>query len=106
VHVVGLGRAGAWVLAAKGIAGELFARTAADGSGLAAGMAGVPSGEAVGGMRMITALAAPGELLVFGKPAGFATDVIERVYRLAGGPRPTLTDERLPAGKVADWLAR
>jgi dienelactone hydrolase len=106
VHVVGLGRAGAWVLAAKGIAGELFARTAADGSGLAAGLAGVPSGEAVGGMRMITALAAPGELLVFGKPAGFATDVLERVYRLAGGPRPTLTDERLPASKVADWLAR
>jgi dienelactone hydrolase len=112
VHLVGWGKAGPWVLLARGLCGDAVARTAADADGFrveavrsADDPMMLPGALKYGGLPALAALAAPGELYAHGvtDPGDWLTAVYaaagakEKLHRLA---------EKQPEGKVVAWLLR
>jgi len=109
VHLVGLGEAGVWATLARGLAGDAVGRAALDNFGyhFSSGKLHLPNSVALGGMRHLTPLAAPGELLVFNTKGTFTPDVLESVYKLSGGEgKWKVVDKDLTAAEVIDWLTR
>jgi dienelactone hydrolase len=112
LHLVGTGDAGIWVLAARALAGETISRCVADLRGF--GFSRVkeandprllPGGLKYGGIGGIAALAAPGELAIFGirdvPPEELSA--LTQVYKVANG-RLKLEPGELTAPAVVELV--
>lgn len=94
LHLVGTGDAGVWALAARALAGNTVARCVVDLRGFGFGLVKevndprmLPGGLKYGGIGGIAALAAPGELTIFGVrdvPPDELT-ALTQVYKVAQG---------------------
>jgi dienelactone hydrolase len=114
VHLVGWGKAGPWVLLARGLCGDAVARAAADGDDFrfdrvcsADDPMMLPGAVKYGGLGAFAALAAPGELYVHNH-RGTGTGQWFKAAYTAGGAADQLTraPEKQPAEKVLEWLLR
>jgi hypothetical protein len=112
VHLVGWGKAGPWVLLARGLCGDAVARTAADADGFRFEAVRSPDDAMMlpgalkyGGLPALAALAAPGELYAHGlaDPGGW----LPAVYDAAGAKEKLQrASEKQPEEKVVAWLLR
>jgi dienelactone hydrolase len=109
VHLVGLGEAGIWCTMARGLAGDAIGRTAVDNMNFhfSSGKIMLPNAMMLGGMRHMTPLAAPGELLVYNTQGTFTPDVLEAVYKLSGGEgKWRVEKDVVPTAKIIEWITR
>jgi hypothetical protein len=114
VHLVGFGKAGPWVALARGLCGDAVSRTAVDFDKFrfekvrtTADAMMLPGGLKYGGLGALTALAAPGELLVHDQQGTASGPWLNAVYKAAGQPERLHRDaDKMPAEKVVGWLLR
>jgi dienelactone hydrolase len=114
VHLMGNGKAGPWVLLARGLCGNAVARTAADVDRFRFDSVRRTSDEMMlpgvlkyGGLPALAGLSAPGELFVHNLQGSGMGQWLRAVYQAAGA------DEKLKrsgtpvaADKVVEWLLR
>jgi dienelactone hydrolase len=114
VHLIGEGKAGPWVLLARGLCGNLVDRTAADWDGFrfekvrkTTDEMMLPGALKYGGLSALAALAAPGELYVHNYSGTGAGQWLKPVYEAVGATEKLKrTSEKVSADKVAEWLLR
>ncbi|HEX5273188.1 MAG TPA: hypothetical protein VFW33_21980, partial [Gemmataceae bacterium] len=114
VHLVGFGKAGPWVLLARGLCGDAVARTAADVDGFRFESVAtdynemmLPGAAKYGGLPALTALAAPSELYIHNNRGTGMGQWLKAAYT-AGGATDHLhtSGDRIEPEKVAEWLVR
>jgi dienelactone hydrolase len=114
VHLVGFGKAGPWVLLARGLCGEAVVRTAADVDGFRFESVAtdynemmLPGAVKYGGLPALAALAAPGELSIHNNRGTGMGQWLKAAYGAAGAADHLHTSgDKLEAEKVAEWLVR
>jgi dienelactone hydrolase len=114
VHLVGFGKAGPWVLLARGLCGDAVARTAVDANQFDFDQVRTTNDEMMlpgalkyGGMASFAAFCAPGELYLHNFRASSRNDRIKDAYRAAGAAdKLKLQTEKADDDKVIDWLLR
>jgi dienelactone hydrolase len=114
VHLLGRGKAGPWVMLARGLCGDAVARTAADADrfrfekvrALGDEMM-LPGALKYGGLPPLAALAAPAELLVHNHSGTGSGEWLKAVYKAAGAEGKLVRQgEKMEDDKVAAWLLR
>jgi hypothetical protein len=114
VRLVGLEKAGPWVLLARGLCGTGVARTAADLDGFRFEKVRTTDDEMMlpgalkyGGLPALAALAAPGELYVHNHQGTGSGKWLTAVYQAAGAAdKLHRSSEKVAAEKVVEWLVR
>jgi dienelactone hydrolase len=114
VHLVGFGKAGPWVLLARGLCRDMVGRTAADVDGFRFEKVAsdynemmLPGAVKYGGLPALTALAAPGELFVHNNRATGIGQWLKAAYGSAGAKDNLHTSgDKVEPEKVAEWLVR
>ncbi len=114
IHLVGFGKAGPWVLLARGLCGDAVARTAVDANQFDFDQVKTTSDEMMlpgalkyGGLASFAALCAPGELYLHNVRASPRNDWIKDAYQAAGAAdKLKIVSEKIPDEKVIDWLLR
>jgi hypothetical protein len=114
VNLLGRGKAGPWVMLARGLCGDAVARTAADvdrfrfdGVRKATDEMMLPGALKYGGMPALAALAAPGELLVHNHSGTGSGKWLKAVYEAAGASKKLeRSGTRMDDDKVVKWLLR
>jgi dienelactone hydrolase len=114
VHLVGLEKAGPWVLLARGLCGTGVARTAADFDGFrfekvrtTGDEMMLPGALKYGGLPALAALAAPGDLYVHNHQGTGSGKWLTAVYQAAGvADKLKRSSSKEPAEKVVEWLVR
>jgi dienelactone hydrolase len=112
VHLVGFGKAGPWVLLARGLCGDSVARTAADVDGFRFEKVAsdynemmLPGAVKYGGLPALTALAAPGELSIHNNRGTGMGQWLKAAYGAAGATdRLHTSGDKLEPEKIAEWL--
>jgi hypothetical protein len=115
VHLLGLGKAGPWVLLARALCGDAVSRTAADVNRFRFDKVSrtddemmLPGALKYGGLGMLASLAAPGELFVHNhRGCGMGDRGLKPAYKAAGAAEKLKTSgDRIADDKVIDWLLR
>src|SRR5262249_55374086 len=114
VHLVGLEKAGPWVLLARGLCGSAVERTAADLDGFRFEKVRGTDDEMVlpgalkyGGLPALAALAAPGELYVHNHQGTGSGKWLTAVYQAAGAAdKLQRSPGKVTPEKVVEWLVR
>ncbi|HZT81468.1 MAG TPA: alpha/beta hydrolase family protein [Gemmataceae bacterium] len=114
VHLVGFGKAGPWVIVARGLCGDAVARTAADCNGFrfervkeVADEMMLPGALKYGGLAGLAGVAAPGELFVHNHHGTGMGHRLEIYWQAAGkADRLRREADKVPAEEVAAWLVR
>jgi hypothetical protein len=114
VHLLGLDKAGPWVLLARGLCGDAVARTAADFNDFrfeqvrtTSDEMMLPGGLKYGGLPALAALAAPGELYVHNHRGDGSGQWLKAVYEAAGAKdKLQESSEKGMDEKMAEWLLR
>ena len=114
VHLVGHGKAGPWVLLARGLCGEAVARTAADVDRFRFDSVRTMTDEMMlpgalkyGGLPALAGLAAPGELYVHNHQGTGSGKWLKAVYKAAvRSEKLSASGEKQPVDKVVAWLLR
>jgi len=114
VHLVGFEKAGPWVLLARGLCGDVVARTAADGNDFRFDKVRTTDDEMMlpgalkyGGLPALAALAAPGELYVHNDRGTGSGQWLKAMYEAAGAKdKNQRTSEKAADEKVVEWLLR
>jgi dienelactone hydrolase len=114
VHLVGRGKAGPWVLLARGLCGTAVDRTAADMNRFRFDSVRqmtdemmLPGALKYGGLPALAALAAPGELLVHNHRGTGSGQWLKAVYKATGAESKLQhSGDSMAEGKVIDWLLR
>jgi len=114
VHLLGFGKAGPWVLLARGLCGDAVARTVVDANQFDFDQVKTTSDEMMlpgalkyGGLLSFAALCAPGELYLHNVRASSRNDWIKDAYKAAGAAdHLKLQTEKAADDKVIDWLLR
>ncbi|MBM4070588.1 MAG: acetylxylan esterase [Planctomycetes bacterium] len=114
IHLVGVGKAGPWVVLARGLCGDAVARTAADLNAFrfdsiktADDEMMLPGALKYGGMPALAALAAPGELLLHNPADKDFGTWLQAAYAAAERPQSFRWQEgRESTQDVLDWLLR
>jgi dienelactone hydrolase len=112
--IIGFGKAGPWVLLARGLCGDAVTRSAADANQFdfdqvktASDEMMLPGALKYGGMASFAALCAPGELYLHNVRASSRNDWIKDAYQAAGAAdKLKLQTEKAPDEKVIEWLLR
>jgi len=112
VHLVGLDRAGPWVVLARALCGDAVAKTAADlhqfnfkGIENVTDEMMLPGALKYGGLPAFTALCAPHELLVHNTKGTGVADWAQPTYGIAGqAARLQQSEGKLDTDKVVGWL--
>jgi hypothetical protein len=114
IHLAGFGKAGPWVLLARGLCGDAVARTAADVDGFRFEKVAtdynemmLPGAVKYGGLPALSALAAPGELYIHNNRGTGMGQWLKAAYAAAKATDKLSTsgDKQEPE-KVAAWLVR
>lgn len=114
IHLLGRGKAGPWVLLARGLCGNAVARTAVDVDRfrfekvrqLTDEMM-LPGALKYGGLPAFSALIAPAELLTHNHSGTGLGRLVKLAYKTAAAPeRYTDSGEKLDEEKVLAWLLR
>jgi dienelactone hydrolase len=114
VHLAGFGKAGPWVLLARGLCGDAVTRTAADFNGFRFDKVRttndemmLPGGLKYGGLPALAALAAPGELYGHNYRGTGSGQWLKPVYEAAGASdKHQRSSEKATNEKVVEWLLR
>jgi dienelactone hydrolase len=114
VHLLGNGKAGPWVMLARGLCGDSVARTAADWNRFRFDSVRRTSDEMMlpgvlkyGGLPALGSLAAPGELLMHNYQGTGSGPWMKSAYEASGAnDKLTRSSPKLPAEKVVAWLLR
>ena len=114
VHLVGLEKAGPWVLLARGLCGDAVARTAADVNGFRFEKVRrlydemmLPGAVKYGGLPALAALAAPGELYVHNNRGTGIGHWLKASYGSAKAMDHLHTNgDKVDPVTVAEWLVR
>jgi dienelactone hydrolase len=114
VHLVGFGKAGPWVLLARGLCGDAVARTAADWNEFRFEKVRTTKDEMMlpgalkyGGLPALAALAAPGELYVHNHHGTGSGHWLKPAYEASGtADKLKRTSEKASAESVVEWLMR
>jgi dienelactone hydrolase len=114
VHLVGFGKAGPWVLLARGLCGDAVARTAADWDQFRFEKVRTTNDEMLlpgalkyGGLAPLAALSAPNELFIHNHRSSGAGQWMKAAYQSAGAADKLKTGgEKASAETVIDWLLR
>jgi hypothetical protein len=114
VHLLGLEKAGPWVLLARGLCGDAVTRTAADLHGFRFDKVRktddemmLPGGLKYGGLPALAALAAPGELYVHNHRGTGSGQWFAAVYEAAGAKdKLQRAPEKATDEKIVEWLLR
>jgi dienelactone hydrolase len=114
VYLLGFGKAGPWILLARGLCGDAVARTAVDANQFdfdqittTGDEMMLPGALKYGGMASFAALCGPGELYLHNVRASSRNDWIADVYQAAGAAdKLKLQNEKASDEKVIEWLLR
>ena len=114
VHLLGRGKAGPWVLLARGLCGTAVERTAADMDRFRFDSVRkttdemmLPGALKYGGLPALAALAAPGELLVHNHRGSGSGEWLKGAYKAAGAEAKLMrSGDRMAEDKVIAWLLR
>ncbi len=114
VHLLGLEKAGPWVLLARDLCGDAVSRTAADGNDFRFDQVKTTSDEMMlpgalkyGGLPALAALAAPGELYVHNHRGNGSGQWLKAVYEAAGAKdKLQESSEKGTDEKCVEWLLR
>jgi hypothetical protein len=114
VHLVGVGKAGPWVLLARGLCGDAVDRTAADADGFRFEKVRstddemmLPGALKYGGLAALAGLAAPHELRVHHHSMTGMGRWLKAVYAAAGADKDLRHEgDRVPDAEIIDWLLR
>ena len=114
VHLLGLEKAGPWVLLARGLCGEAVSRTAADGNDFRFDQVRttsdemmLPGGLKYGDLPALAALAAPNELYVHNHHGNGSGQWLKAVYDAAGAKdKLRESSEKGTDEKCVEWLLR
>jgi len=114
IYLVGIEKAGPWVVLARALSGDAVTRCAADMDGFrfesitsTTDENMLPGALKYGGMAKLSALCAPGELYLHNLPAGGMGDWLPAAYEAAGAKdRLHLVADRTSEDKVLEWLMR
>jgi dienelactone hydrolase len=114
VHLIGNGKAGPWVLLARGLCGDSVARTAADVNKFRFDSVRkmtdemmLPGALKYGGLPALAGLSAPGELHLHNQRGTGMGQWLKPAYKAAGaGDKLVTSGEKLPAEKLIDWLLK
>jgi hypothetical protein len=114
IYLVGFGKAGPWVLLARGSCGDAVARTVVDANQFDFDQVKTTSDEMMlpgalkyGGLASFAALCAPGELYLHNVRPSSRNDWIKDAYKAAGAAdHLKLQTEKASDDKVIDWLLR
>jgi hypothetical protein len=114
VHLMGSGKAGPWVILARGLCGDAMARTAADWNRFRYDSVRRTSDEMMlpgalkyGGLPGLASLAAPGELFMHNYQGTGSGPWMKGAYQAAGASdKLTRSSPKVPAEKVVAWLLR
>jgi hypothetical protein len=114
VHLVGFGKAGPWVLLARGLCGDAVERTAADMDRFRFDRVEKTSDEMMlpgalkyGGLGALTSLCAPHELMIHRHGGTSSGRWIRSAYAAAGAEKALRREQNeIPAEQVVAWLLR
>jgi dienelactone hydrolase len=114
IHLVGVGKAGPWVLLARGLCGDAVQRTAVDLNGFRFEQVKdlndemmLPGALKYGGLPALAALCAPGELYLHNAKDTGPAQWLQAAYNTAGVPNAWQHhDAKKDAGDVVQWLLR
>jgi hypothetical protein len=114
VHLLGRGKAGPWVLLARGLCDNAVERTAADLNRFRFDSVRrvtdemmLPGALKYGGLAPLAALAVPGELLVHNVQGSGSGKWLKAVYKAAGAEKKLeRSSGRMADDKVIGWLLR
>jgi hypothetical protein len=114
VHLVGFGKAGPWVLLARGLCGGAVARTAADVNQFnflkvrtTTDEMMLPGALKYGNLSALTALSAPGELYFHNNRASGIGKYVKAAYESAGkADGYQHLGDKVEPEKVVEWLVR
>jgi hypothetical protein len=114
IYLVGFGKAGPWVLLARGSCGDAVARTVVDANQFDFDQVKTTSDEMMlpgalkyGGLASFAALCAPGELYLHNVRPSSRNDWIKDAYKAAGAAdHLELQTEKASDDKIIDWLLR
>jgi dienelactone hydrolase len=114
VHLLGIGKAGPWVVLARGLCGDAVARTAADADRFrfenvrtTADEMMLPGALKYGGLYGLAAVIAPGELFLHNHRGTGSGGYLKPAYEAAGAAgKLTRQSDPAPFEKVAAWLLR
>src|SRR5262249_39907862 len=114
VYLIGFGKAGPWVLLARGLCGDAVARTAVDANQFDFDQVHTTSNEMMlpgalkyGGLSSFAALCAPGELYIHNMRTSPRNEWTKDAYKAAGAPdKLKIVSEKVSDDKVIDWLLR
>jgi dienelactone hydrolase len=114
VHLIGFGKAGPWVLLARGLCGDAVNRTAADMNqfrfeniqSMDDEMM-LPGAVKYGGLPAFAALAAPGELYIHNHRGTASGQLLKAAYQAAKAPNNLVRNaEKASDEEVVEWLLR
>ena len=114
IRLVGFGKAGPWVLLARGLCGGAVARTVVDANQFDFDQVKTTSEETMlpgalkyGGLPSFAALCAPRELYLHNVRASPRNEWIKDAYKTAGAAdKLQMFHEKMPDEKVVEWLLR
>ncbi len=114
VHLLGRGKGGPWVLLARGLCGNAVERTAADVNRFRFDSVRevtdemmLPGALKYGGLPALTALSAPGELLIHNHRSTSMGQWTKAAYKAAGAADKLMrSGDRMSDDKVVAWLLR
>ena len=114
VHLLGNGKAGPWVMLARGLCGDSVARTAADVNRFRFDSVRkmtdemmLPGALKYGGLPALTGLAAPGELHLHNQRGTGMGQWVKAAYKASGATDKLVTSgEKVPQETVIAWLLR
>lgn len=114
VHLVGFGKAGPWVLLARGLCGDAVQRTAVDLNRFRFEQVKdtndemmLPGALKYGGLPALAALCAPGELYLHNAEGIGTSSWLEAAYAASGAPKAWQRHEaKKDTGDVLQWLLR
>jgi dienelactone hydrolase len=114
VHLLGRGKAGPWVLLARGMCGTAVERTAADLNRFRFDKVRevtdemmLPGALKYGGLPPLAALSAPGELLIHNIRGTGMGQWVKAAYKAAGADKKlTRSGDKMADDKVVAWLLR
>ncbi|MGE3806390.1 MAG: alpha/beta hydrolase family protein [Gemmataceae bacterium] len=114
IELVGFGKAGPWVVLARGLCGDAVQKTAADLDQFRFEKVKTTDDEMMlpgalkyGGLYAFAALAAPGELLLYNTAETGSLEVLKSAYASAGASgKLEVSEKKLPADKVLEWLVK
>ena len=114
VHLVGFGKAGPWVLLARGLCGDAVDRTVVDLDGFRFDKVRTTDDEMMlpgalkyGGLPALAALSAPGKLYLHNCKGTDSERWLKAAYEIAGGKIALeMQPEKADAKQIIDWLLR